>query len=103
VGDKDDVLDDIPADELLPVAQPPTVAKPEQKFVIIVDIVNDPTQVSGYLKSNGLRVSAKVPEAEGRRVIKELASSKPGLGGAGKSPPAVVVTVDQLTSISSKK
>jgi hypothetical protein len=69
-----------------------------EKLTIIIDLINQPTQVTGHLVNNLRRVTATVPESEGRRLIAELAAAGPT--AMGQKPITVEVTPDQLTSIS---
>jgi len=95
------MLDEFPKDELLPEPPPaPAPVKP-QTFAVVVEEVLDVTHVRGYLESNGLPVTAKVSVDEGKRLIGEFAKAKPGIAGAGKKPPTVAVTLDDITSIAS--
>jgi hypothetical protein len=69
-----------------------------EKLTIIIDLISDPTQVTGRLMNNLRRVTATVPESEGRRLIAELAAAGPK--ALGQQPITVEVMPDQLTSIS---
>ena len=70
----------------------------DDKLTIYVQVVNDPTHVTGRLKNNNRVVMATVPEAEGRRLLKELATASAGF--TGQEGPKVEVTADNLVSIS---